>query len=99
MSSSPTFLENIINYVYNAVAILASFELFHDSCSFGVRIANMAPEILSEEEGKAADILYNDLEINVNSPAATFLIPFRSTAALTVSQHSPTTHINVPHPK
>jgi hypothetical protein len=70
---------------------------------FGVRIAQKAREVLSEEEGKAADILYNDLEINVNSPTVTFLIPLRSigksTKALTVSKHFPTTHINVPHPK
>ena len=72
-------------------------------CSFVVRIAKLSREILNVEGGKATDILCNDLEINVNSPTVTFLIPFRSliksTAALTVSKYFPTTHINVPHPK
>jgi hypothetical protein len=65
-------------YVHNAVTLLASLQSFHDNCSFYVRNANKVWEILSEGGGKAADILYSDLEINVSSPTATFLIAFRS---------------------
>jgi len=102
--SPPTiFLESAINFEHSAVAPLASVQLFHCKCPFAVRIAKQSREILSVEGGKAASILCSDLEINVNSPTVTFLIHFRSlvksTAALTVSKHFPTTHINVLHPK
>jgi hypothetical protein len=89
-SPPTTFLGTVIIYVHNAVTLLASLQSFHDNCSFCVRNANKAVEILSEGGGKAADILYSDLEINVSSPTATFLIAFRAApSALTVSQHFP----------